>query len=105
MFVNLTPNNNTKALGLGNRTERQSLPQISTKSSQIKPFAFLTSLNEGTHRIEKMKERQEEIALRKLEKEAEIRKREEDFLKKLAKMERFEHENKKEVLAKSMQMS
>ena len=52
-----------------------------------------------------MKERQEEIALKKLEKEAEIRKWEEELMKKLAKMERFEHESKKEIHAKSINMS
>eukprot|EP00347_Sterkiella_histriomuscorum_P009825 403339740 len=99
--------NNNNIYGINNGFLNSTINHSQRNPSVLfaKPDLFLSHLNNETHRVEKLKERQEEITLRKLEKEAQIRKRNEDLQKKWEKLEQFENDYKKEILAKSMQMS
>jgi hypothetical protein len=54
-------------------------PLLSERSSMLPRPDFFSQLNHETQKIERMKNKQEEIALRKLEKEALIRKRNDDI--------------------------
>ncbi|CDW87200.1 UNKNOWN [Stylonychia lemnae] len=91
------------------KTERSTLmhSNISNnrRGSMLPKADFFNQLTTESAKVERMKERQEEITLKKLEKEATIRKRNEDLQKKWEKLEKFEVEYKREILAKSIVMS
>lgn len=55
-------------------------------------------------KTERMKVKQQDIAIKKLEKEALMRKRNEELMKKWEILEKFEIDYRKEVYAKSIQM-
>ena len=79
---------------------------MQNRQSTIVPSnSFFGLLNQQNRKVDRIKAKHEEIAIKKLEIEADIRKRNEDVQKKLMKIEKFEFETKQEMLAKSMQMS
>ncbi len=82
-----------------NQTERSSIISGHPRAD------FFNNLNQESLKIERLKERQEEITLKKLEKEAVIRQRNLSLQKKYEKLQKFEQEYKRELYAKSIQMS
>ena len=69
------------------------------------PLAYIQKLHQENGRADRFREKQEVIVLKKLEKEAEIRRRNEEIQQKWEKMQTAEGENKREMMAKVVQMA